>query len=277
MKNYRWFLTKLWSQVLYKMTLWQFPAWLIQCVIKKLVDHYQIDVSEIDRPLTRFKSVNEFFTRTLKPGARPVDASPDAFISPVDAVVKNYGSIREDKLLQAKGVDYPVESLIPGSFAERFRDGDYMTLYLSPRDMHLIFSPVAGKVIASGHVPGGLYKVRDPFPSKVPGLYALNERLTSYVETCRGLVAVVKVGALNVARITTTYDSEINTDRLCASFREKVYPTPFSVERGGQLGTFNFGSTVIVLFEKGMIRFLPNMEGTHVQYGQKIGEIPEGA
>lgn len=271
--KHRWFFKKLWSQILSQASLWQAPRWLVQKTIRKLVSHYQIDLSELDRPLESFKSVNEFFTRSLKPEARPLDPSPDTLISPVDGSIVQCGPLRQGMFLQAKGIDYPVERLIPGFFAERFVDGDFLTLYLSPRDMHLIFSPLSGKVIASCHVPGGLYKVREPYPSTIPGLYAINERLISYIETPRGLVSVVKVGALNVARITATYDPEIQTDRVFAEFREKIYPQPFPVQRGEHLGTFNFGSTVIVLLQKGMVRLSPNLLGLHVKYGQKLGEM----
>ena len=237
---------------------------------------YSVNVAEAERPLHEYRSLNEFFTRALIPGARPVDPRAGFFVSPVDAVVSQRGLAENGRLIQAKGIDYSVEELLaPSELSGRFRDGAYTVLYLSPPDYHRIHTPCAGKVVSFQFSPGTLYPVNRAAVLGIHGLFHRNERLTSFIETeSHGVVAVVKVGATNVGKIRVVY-SDFHTNRafLRKPRAEETQP-PFPVERGAELGRFEMGSTVILLFEAGRAEFLPHVApGVRVKMGEAMGQF----
>jgi phosphatidylserine decarboxylase len=213
---------------------------------------YGIDLSECDS-LDAFRTFGEFFARPLRAGARPIAPGDDVIVSPVDGAVSEAGTAEDGRLVQAKGLDYAVEALLAdAALAERFRGGPFVTLYLAPRDYHRIHFPLGGRVTGYRYVPGRLWPVNPASVAGVPGLFTVNERLVTVLETPLGWCAVVAVGATIVGRIRAYYDPTIPVSNLPRSTPVvRQYPTPIPVEKGQELGAFEMGSTVILLLEPG--------------------------
>ncbi|MCX8124427.1 MAG: archaetidylserine decarboxylase [Spirochaetes bacterium] len=247
------------------------PAFIMNTLIGWYSRKFKVALDEAFLPPGGFKNFDEFFTRNLKRGMRTVDPHPLAVVSPVDALVSAYGPITAGQLVQAKGIMYDVGSLLPGEFQSRFVAGSFITLYLSPGDYHRIHSPVNGTIIGYQYDPGKLYTVQDWLVKLMPGLFTVNERITSYIKTRHGLVAVCKVGAMNVGKISLSY-TDVYTNKWCAKPYQHTFDQAkyISISKGDELGIFHLGSTVIVITEK-PLRFVPNLEGLKVKMGQIIG------
>ena len=234
---------------------------------------YGIDLSECD-DLDTFRTFGEFFARPLRPGSRPIAAGDTVLVSPVDAVVSQAGLADEGRLVQAKGLWYDLEALLADApAAARFRGGPFATLYLSPRDYHRIHFPLGGRVTGYRYVPGSLWPVNPASVNGVPGLFTINERLATLLETPLGACAVVAVGATIVGRIRAYYDATIAVSNLPGA-RPVVrdYDEPITVAKGQELGAFEMGSTVIVLLERGRAALQPEVvEGFRVRVGAPIG------
>ncbi|HEX8905973.1 MAG TPA: archaetidylserine decarboxylase [Longimicrobiaceae bacterium] len=240
------------------------------------------DVGEAAEPLESFPSLNRFFTRELKAGARtwPHDARVAA--CPVDGAAGQLGRVARGKLIQAKGRTYSLRDLLDedGEW-ERFDGGAFVTLYLSPKDYHRIHSPCDGMIPRARHVPGALMPVNLPAVMHVPDLFARNERLLCYVDGPLGRVAVVAVGAYNVGRISAAFDREWNappgsdawvTNRRSVKAETKTYNPPVEVRQGDHIMTFHLGSTVVLVFEPGRVELAPQLApGTAVRLGMEIG------
>lgn len=224
-----------------------------------------IDVGEAERPLTDYGSVNDFFVRRLKAGARtwPADAG---LVSPVDGIVGQVGRIEDGRLIQAKGLDYAAAELL-GSAEEaaRFDGGQFITIYLSPRHYHRIHAPAEGTIASARYVPGSLFPVNDAAVRHVRDLFARNERLLAHIDGDLGRIALVAVGAYNVGRISAAFDPAWSgegapgsglpwvTNRTDTLPRERVYAPPKSIGRGDELMAFHLGSTVVMLTEPGRL------------------------
>lgn len=247
----------------------QLPHFIRAWAFTQFARAFGINLNEVEAPLDTYSSFNAFFTRALTQTCRPICSDPQAVLCPVDAKVQEWGPINSNVLIQAKGISYTLEKLIPGTHAHRFEHGQFITYYLAPHDCHRIFSPVSGHIEGVCHVPGALYPVREPCISQLPGLYTHNERVITYISTPQGWVAVVKVGALNVGSMAVTYDPSIRSNRPHNTYQERFYPQKKSIQKGDWLGTFYLGSTVILLFEKGMLT--PDWTYKKVNYGEKIG------
>lgn len=215
-----------------------------------------IDAAEAEHGLADYPSLNAFFVRRLKPGARVWPESPDTAGSPVDGVVGQLGRITGGRLLQAKGRWYSAPELLvdPGEDA-RFEGGMFLTLYLSPRHYHRIHAPLAGRVVRARHVPGALLPVNAAAVSEIPDLFVRNERLICLLDSDVGRVAVVAIGAYNVGRISAAFDPGWGGGRVTNRRRVQVdvrrYEPPVSVRRGEEIMAFHLGSTVVLLFEPG--------------------------
>ncbi|MFC5704485.1 archaetidylserine decarboxylase [Cohnella faecalis] len=220
---------------------------------------YKIPVEEAEKRLEEYGSLNEFFTRRLKPGRRPIDDSSEAIVSPVDALITACGTIEDGMLLQIKGQDYTLDELLNGSpRTSQYRHGYFWVLYLSPTDYHRIHSPCEGDVVESEHIPGRVYPVNDFGLKHMKRVLSRNERLVTYIRHAIGEVAVVKVGALNVSSI------------------RYVEPLPKHLERGGELAYFEFGSTVVLLTEDGTLDPRTNLQvGDKVRMGERLGTLTE--
>ncbi|GAA1970002.1 hypothetical protein GCM10009817_07430 [Terrabacter lapilli] len=221
-------------------------------------------------PLEEYPTLNAFFTRTLKPGLRPVAAA--AIVSPVDATVGAYGVVQADTLVQAKGRDYSLTALLGDrELADRFEGGTYTTLYLSPKDYHRIHVPLAGDVTAASYIPGELWPVNVAAVASVANLFAANERIVVELDAAGGgHLAVVAVGATMVGMTRLVFD-DLHTNARRRELQRRRYDPPVHLGAGDALGHFEFGSTVVLVCsqEAGTIEELAL--GATVRMGERIG------
>lgn len=252
----------------------KYPRPGIRLLKKAFVASTGIDMTEAEADIESYQTLEDLFVRTLKPGARRIEPDPTAFVSPVDGTVGAHGMIYDGQAFQVKGRSYSLARLLGSEDeAKRYEGGDFVTIYLSPRDYHRIHSPVSGVVSEAVLIPGALMPVFPEAVEKVDELFARNERLISYVDTKDiGRVAVVKVGATLVGRITTAYDSELQTNIRGQSRIAKTYDPPHLVPKGGELGAFELGSTVVILTEKGRVNF-DVVEERGIRMGLRIGTL----
>ncbi|HEX2076856.1 MAG TPA: archaetidylserine decarboxylase [Longimicrobium sp.] len=240
------------------------------------------DVAEAELPLEAYPTLNRFFTRRLAAGARGWPADPSAVASPVDGAIGQLGTVREGRLIQAKGRLYDAVHLLEDEgAAARYEGGAFITLYLSPKDYHRIHAPVDGEIRAARHVPGALLPVNAAAVSHLPALFARNERLMCWIQGPLGRTAVVAVGAYNVGRISAAFDREWNalpgrsawvTNRRGLQSAARAYDPPIPVRRGDEIMTFHLGSTVVLLFEPGRVELLPAIHpGDPIRLGTPIG------
>lgn len=254
--------------------------WLKNRLIRALVNRYGIDVSEAEHAdPTRYASLNAFFTRALKAGVRPIDSDPDSCVSPVDGRGSQFGAIDEGRIFQAKGQDFDVRELLGGdtTLADRFAGGNFTTLYLAPRDYHRVHMPLDGTLERMIHIPGRLFSVNPATTRAVPRLFARNERVAMLFATPAGPMAVVMVGAMLVGSIETVWAGEITPPRG-KRIREWGYgdgrEPAVTLKRGDELGRFNMGSTVILLFARDAVEWTAGLGAdSRVLVGQRIGKI----
>ncbi|PKL40027.1 MAG: phosphatidylserine decarboxylase [Spirochaetae bacterium HGW-Spirochaetae-1] len=250
------------------------PGFILNPVIGWYCKKFQVNVDEIDTPPDGFRTFDGFFTRQLKKGVHRFSSSPDDILSPVDGRLDQFGPIDGERIIQAKGIDYSLRDLIPSESADHFTDGSFMTLYLSPADYHRIHSPVIGTITGYFNLPGKLYTVQEFMVQGLRNLFAINERIISYIRTRRGMVAVCKVGAMNVGRISISH-SPVVTNRIFRTRTEVLYSENESpqVGAGDEIGMFHLGSTVVLLFQKNIMAFEKLETGQKVRVGQKIGRF----
>ena len=244
---------------------------LSQALIARFIRAYGVDMDEAERGAHEYRSFNDFFTRTLKPGARPIADPARHVVSPADGAISQIGRIERGRIVQAKGHDYTPSALLGGdeALAERFDGGAFATIYLSPRDYHRVHMPVAGTLTETRYVPGRLFSVNTVTAGAMPGLFARNERLACLFDTSLGTMASVMVGAMIVAGIETRWAGRVpgHGKRLVRSAHDGV-----ALEAGEEMGSFLLGSTVVVLFEPDRIEWLAELgPGSTVRMGQAIG------
>lgn len=247
-------------------------AWFKNALIGAFLKFYRVDLAEAAEPAPRaYASFNDFFTRALRPGARPIAPAAEAVASPVDGRVSECGTIDGERLIQAKGRDYTLRELLAGRpWARRFEGGSFATIYLAPHDYHRIHMPLDGRLVETVFVPGRLFSVNGATARHVPRLFARNERLLTLFDTAAGSFALIMVGALNVASMATVWNGEIAPPGRRAPTR--LPDVDIALGKGGELGRFNMGSTVILLFEAARVEFSPTLAaGTCVRVGQAIG------
>jgi len=264
------------SRVAGALTRWRAPEPLRLAAMKAFARRYGIDLSECP-DLDVYRTFGEFFARPLRPGRRPIAPGDSVVVSPVDGVVSESGVAAGGTLVQAKGIEYSAAALLADEdLARRLEGGPYATVYLSPRDYHRIHFPLPGRVIGWRYVPGLLWPVNPASVRTVPGLFTANERLVTVLETPLGRCAVVAVGATVVGRVHAFYDPSVpHTNQAGAAPRRRDYETPIPVEKGQELGAFEMGSTVILLFEPGKVRLDPRVvPGARVRVGEEIGGVP---
>lgn len=218
-------------------------------LIRRFVDLFRVDVSEARHAVPDgYATFNDFFTRELRAGVRPIDDAADSIVSPVDGTLSAWGDIDDDRIYQAKGKSYTLSDLLAVDLdaANAFRGGQFATVYLAPYNYHRVHAPFAGTLTALSYVPGDLFSVNKATVQLLPGLFARNERLVCRFATASGPAVVVFVGALNVGSITTPWTGEIRP-RRDGMVESLPLAGPVDVARGELLGWFNMGSTVIVL------------------------------
>jgi len=229
-----------------------FTTW----VIKRFVKRYNVNMSEAAHAdPAHYKSFNEFFTRPLKEGVRPLASS--TWVCPVDGAISQCGAIERDQIFQAKGHQYSTRALVGGdaALAAQFQNGQFATLYLSPRDYHRIHMPIAGKLLRMIHVPGDLFSVNPTTARGVPGLFARNERVVCEFETEKGPMVLVLVGATIVGSMATVWHGQVNPPRP-GTVREWRYDSQdVRLQKGEEMGRFLLGSTVVMLFPENSLQF----------------------
>lgn len=216
-------------------------------VIQAFKTKYGIDMSIAEQQnALKFKSFNEFFTRALKDGIRAIDENENSVVSPADGAISQLGKINEGDIFQAKGQSFSVEKLIGDpQLAEPFKNGEFATVYLSPKDYHRVHMPYAGTLTETLYIPGELFSVNQITAENIPGLFARNERMVCLFDTDLGRMAVVLVGAMIVAGIET-----VATGKIKPTGRLELNHHDLELEKGAELGRFYLGSTAVILFEK---------------------------
>ncbi len=256
------------SRVVGKLAASENPV-IKNAVITAFKAQYGIDMSiaEQSNPL-KFKSFNDFFTRALKSDAREIDANEKHIVSPADGVISQIGQIQDGEIFQAKGQTFSVEKLIADpQLAAPFKDGQFATVYLSPRDYHRVHMPFSGQLTETLYVPGELFSVNQTTAENISGLFARNERMVCLFNTEIGRMAVVLVGAMIVAGIET-----VATGRVKPSGRLELQQHDLNLEKGAELGRFYLGSTAIVLFEKDKMQWDAAFKAnSKVEMGKALG------
>ncbi|MDK1684696.1 archaetidylserine decarboxylase [Acinetobacter terrestris] len=221
-------------------------------VIQAFKAQYGIDMSIAEQSnALKYKSFNEFFTRSLKDGVRAIDDSPNSIVSPADGAISQLGKIEDGNIFQAKGQSFSVEKLIADPrLAEPFKNGQFATVYLSPKDYHRVHMPFAGTLTETLYVPGELFSVNQTTAENIPGLFARNERMVCLFDTELGRMAVVLVGAMIVAGIET-----VATGKVKPTGRLELNQHNLFLEKGAELGRFYLGSTAVILFEQDKMRW----------------------
>lgn len=244
-------------------------------LINVFIKVFGVDMSEALYPQANdYANFNEFFTRPLREGLRPLADAQRFVLSPADGAVSQLGVIEKDQIFQAKGHTYTVADLLgdtspsEGSLSAQFENGTFATIYLSPKDYHRVHMPCAGTLVSSHYVPGELFSVNQITAKHVPRLFARNERLVAVFETAHGKVAVVLVGAVIVAGIRTVWGGGPQGPPGV----QTSFPQDWTLEAGQEMGRFYLGSTAVVLFQNGACEWSPELAaGSPLRLGQAIG------
>ncbi len=238
---------------------------------------FSIDLREatLESP-EEYPTFNAFFTRALKPQARPVDQTPSGISCPVDGCVSQLGTIDRGQIFQAKGFEYSALDLLGGrtADAEPFEQGRFVTLYLSPRDYHRIHMPLDARLLSMHYVPGRLFSVAPHTVRTVPCLFARNERVVAIYDSPAGRIAMVLVGAINVAAIETVWAGLITPPASTQiKYLDYAESERLSLSKGDEMGRFNMGSTVILLMQQGVTWHSELRADSHVRMGECIGKF----
>jgi len=251
--------------------------WIKDNFIKFFMDRFDISLDEAERKnASDYRSFNDFFTRSLEKGARPLCDDDDAIVCPADGVVSQIGSIDNGRIVQAKGRHYSLSELVAldEQMMGEFKNGQFTTIYLSPKDYHRVHSPLSGTLTKAIYVPGDLFSVNDTTAEGVPNLFSRNERLVCRFETEHGPMGVVLVGAMIVAAIETVWGGQVAPAGKQPTTVYERDPRAVSLDRGAELGRFLLGSTVILLFPKEMMEFDDRYQaGTATRVGECLGRI----
>ncbi|WES89754.1 archaetidylserine decarboxylase [Dickeya fangzhongdai] len=271
------------QHLLPKVWLTQLAGWgadrqagmLTKLVIDLFARIYQVNMQEAQQPDTAsYRSFNDFFVRPLKPGIRPVDPLPNRLVLPADGTISQLGTIDDDRILQAKQHDYTLEALLAGNYiiADLFRDGLFVTTYLSPRDYHRVHMPCDGILRDMIYVPGDLFSVNPLTAANVPNLFARNERVICLFDTPFGPMVQILVGATIVGSIETVWAGVVTPPRE-GIIKRWAYPMEGEgaviLEKGDEMGRFKLGSTVINLFAKDRVQLMPGLAS---QSATRMGE-----
>lgn len=232
---------------------------LTRAMVRRFVARYQVDMSEAADPrIESYPTFNEFFTRPLREGVRPIADAP--FVCPVDAAISQFGPIEHDQIFQAKGHSYSTRALVGGDeqLARAFDHGHFATLYLAPRDYHRIHMPCAGRLTRMIHVPGDLFSVNPLTARHVPGLFARNERVVCVFDTEYGPFVNVLVGATIVGSMATVWHGVVNPPRPHGIREWRYDGQDIRLAQGQEMGRFRLGSTVVMLFPRNVVSFHPD-------------------
>lgn len=250
---------------------------ITHAIIRRFVAHYRVDMEEAADPrIESYASFNDFFTRPLREGARPIAAAP--FVCPVDAAISQFGPIEHDQLFQAKGHSYSTRALVGGdqALAHQFDHGHFATLYLAPRDYHRIHMPCEGRLKRMIYIPGDLFSVNPLTARHVPGLFARNERVVCEFDCAHGPMVLVLVGATIVGSMATVWHGVVNPPRTREPREWRYDDRGIVLAKGAEMGRFLLGSTVVMLFPKNVLTFTPDWAPTRpVRLGEAMATVIE--
>jgi phosphatidylserine decarboxylase len=248
------------------------PASFHRSFMRFFARRYQVALEEAEHGFEGYNTFSDFFARKLKPGLRPIAEGERVVVSPCDGRVSQVGYAEQDQCIQAKGISFPIGKLLGDeASAHSFVGGAYATIYLSPRDYHRFHAPLGGQILGYSYVPGEFWPVNAASVKLKQALFCLNERLITFVGTSAGLMAYVAVGATCVSRIRSSYDPFITHQGQPAKVHR--FDKSIPLEKGAEIGWFEMGSTVIVLFQKGRVKWDESFkEDAVVRMGQRIGE-----
>jgi phosphatidylserine decarboxylase len=252
-------------------------GFITHAIIRKFVAHYKVNMAEaVDPRIESYASFNDFFTRPLREGARPLAASP--FVCPVDAAISQFGPIEHDQIFQAKGHSYSTRALVGGdqALAHQFDHGHFATLYLAPKDYHRIHMPCEGRLKRMIYIPGDLFSVNPLTARHVPSLFARNERVVCEFECAHGPMVMVLVGATIVGSMETVWHGVVNPPRTREPREWRYDGQDVVLAKGAEMGRFLLGSTVILLFPKNVLTFTPDWAATKpVRLGEAMATVIE--
>jgi phosphatidylserine decarboxylase len=227
-----------------------------------------LDEAELEKPLWAFRSLNALFTRGVRPECRPISTEADQLLCPCDGKVQEVGRLEHDRLLTVKGVEYTIASLLPGVDGDKLAGGHYAILFLSPSDCHRVFSPHDAHLEEVIHVPGRRLLVHPPYQKKEYPVFSLNERVILSLSTPLGRCILVMVAGWGVGHITLPFDRRFRHHRR--RITRRVYDSPVALRKGEWLGTFELGSTVILITEPAEQASAPVSRDDKVKYGQPL-------
>ena len=256
------------------------PPWLLHPAIRAFGRGFGVDFDEAQQPVEAFGSFQEFFTRRLRPDARPIDTAADAFVAPCDGAWGATGTVEAGQLLQVKGRPYSLAQLLGREAeAERFEGGCFATLYLSPRDYHRFHAPCPVEVVSASYRPGRLWPVNGIGLHGVDGLFAENERICAFLrppgESGPAPLCIVAVGATMVGSVKVEFD-RLETNRPGARATDVDYARPVRFDRGEEWGRFEFGSTLVVVATAAFLDLAAREPGTPLRLGERIGSLRSG-
>jgi phosphatidylserine decarboxylase len=263
------------------------PGPLQRAQIRLFAAVFGVDCDEAREPIASYACFQDFFTRSLRDGARPLDVAPDAFVAPCDGAWGSSGNVKDGTLLQVKGRSYSLAALLgDADEADRFEGGVFATFYLSPRDYHRFHAPCAARVVSASYLPGRLWPVNRIGLEGVDGLFAQNERICAYLQLeleaepsppgrarTAGL-CLVAVGATFVGSVKVTFD-DLATNRVgrVGRTRRDYRDRPLRLAKGEEWGRFEFGSTIVLLAEAGVLELASNAPGSELRLGDRIGTL----
>jgi phosphatidylserine decarboxylase len=248
-------------------------------MVRRFIRQYQVNMNEAAQPNpAAYATFNDFFTRALKPGARPLAHAP--WVCPVDGAVSQLGPIHQGQIFQAKGHAYAAQELLAcsASEAQQWANGTFATIYLSPRDYHRIHMPCAGRLLRMTLVPGLLHSVNPATAARVPALFARNERLITWWQTAHGPMVLVLVGATIVGSMATTWHGVVNAQRDGQVHTWDYSDQSIELAQGDEMGRFMLGSTVVLLWPAQTLQLAPAMQPkATVRMGQVLGLLSHDA
>ncbi len=280
-----WGMFIFWQKIIWKHGLSRLLARFARCrcmffkkwAIRHFIRYFKVDLSEsLITDIEQFPSFNDFFIRRLKSQARPLPQDQDSIACPADGVISELGKILDGRLLQAKGCYYALNDLLGGDMkmSQYFRGGEFFTVYLAPKDYHRVHIPVSGTLKQMIHIPGQLFSVNTESVRGIPGLFARNERVICLFATDAGPMAVIFVGALLIGGVVTNWHGEVTPSRGEKPVNKIYQDSSISFQRGDEIGYFQWGSTVIVLFGPDNARWQESLQpGDSVKMGQEIGML----
>ncbi len=264
------------SRLMWRLTRVE-ARWLLRLVLPFFIRQFKVNMQEAKDPdWENYTSFNRFFTRELKEDARPIDPAEDSIVSPVDGAISQFGKINTDLVFQAKGHAYSLTQLLGDreDLGKVFKNGRFNTIYLSPRDYHRIHMPVDGTLTEMIHVPGQLFSVNPTTVENVPALFARNERVVCLFDTPAGPMAMILVGAIFVGSIETRWHGEVTPPAGKEIRNWKYDDESISYKKGEEMGRFNMGSTVILVYANKQMEWEKSLQaGQTLKLGEKIGHI----